>query len=71
ITVTAGAELSKFALGPVLEPVLVLGITIGGCFAGYEVIRRVPLLRPLFGLPYKPGGARLGDERRGLGAAPT
>ena len=51
ITVVAGAELSKFSLGPVVEPVLVLGMTIGGCYVGYEVIRRVPLIRPLFGLP--------------------
>jgi glucan biosynthesis protein C len=58
ITVVAGYQLSKFELGPVLEPLLVLGITIGGCLVLYEyVIRRVPLLRPLFGLPYreKPG----------------
>ncbi len=56
ITVVAGAELAKFELGPIIEPLLVLGITIGGCLVLYEyVIRRVPLLRPLFGLPYKKG----------------
>ena len=54
ITVVAGFQLSKFELGPVLEPLLVLGITIGGCLVLYEyVIRRVRLLRPLFGLPYR------------------
>lgn len=54
ITVVAGYELSKFELGPVLEPLLVFGITVGGCLALYEyVIRRVPVLRPLFGLPYR------------------
>ena len=54
ITVVAGYELSRFALGPVVEPLLVLGVTIGGCLFLYEyVIRRVPLLRPLFGLPYR------------------
>ena len=53
ITVVVGYELSKFALGPVVEPALVLLATIGGCLVIYEyVIRRVPLLRPLFGLPY-------------------
>lgn len=54
ITVVAGYELSRYSLGPVLEPLLVLGITVGGCLILYEyVIRRVPLLRPLFGLPYR------------------
>ena len=54
ITVVAGYELAKFELGPVVEPLLVLGITVGGCLVLYEyVIRRVPLLRPLFGLPYR------------------
>jgi hypothetical protein len=54
ITVVAGYELAKFELGPIVEPMLVLGITIGGCLVLYEyVIRRVPPLRPLFGLPYR------------------
>ncbi len=71
ITVVAGYELSRFELGPVIEPLLVLGITIGGCLILYEyVIRRVPLLRPLFGLPYRERsvvtGAGRADERPGL-----
>src|SRR3546814_20711627 len=38
-------------LGPVLEPALVLGGTVGGCLLLHElVIRRTSLLRPLFGL---------------------
>ena len=54
ITVVVGYELSKLALGPVVEPILVLGATIGGCLLLYEyVIRRVPPLRPLFGLTYR------------------
>ena len=52
ITVWAGYTLSQYALGPVVEPLLVLASTVIGCAVGYEfVIRRVPLLRPLFGLP--------------------
>ncbi len=55
ITVVAGYQLSKLALGPVIEPILVLGVTIGGCLALHEfVIRRTPILRPLFGLSYRP-----------------
>ena len=53
ITVVAGYQLSKLALGPVIEPLLVLGITIGGCYVLYEyAIRRVAVLRPLFGVSY-------------------
>ena len=59
ITVTAGYQLSQLELGPVIEPILVLGITILGCLVLYEfVIRRIPLLRPLFGLPYRAGKPR-------------
>ena len=43
--------LSPMRLGPVLEPALVLGGTVIGCLVLHEcLIRRVPLLRPLFGL---------------------
>lgn len=42
-------------LGPVLEPALVLLGTVFGCLLLHEfVIRRVPLLRPLFGLKRQP-----------------
>lgn len=53
IIVVAGFNLSGLALGPVFEPLLVLGATIGGCYVLYEfVIRRVRILRPLFGVDY-------------------
>ena len=52
LTVILGGELARFQLGPVLEPALVLGGTVLGCVVLYEaVIRRVPWLRPLFGMP--------------------
>lgn len=51
IIVIAGFTLSKLALGPVLEPALVIGVTVLGCLLLHEfVIRRTPWLRPLFGL---------------------
>lgn len=51
ITVVAGFYLAGLALGPVWEPVLVIAITIAGCFLLHEyLIRRSNLLRPLFGL---------------------
>ena len=51
ITVVLGYQLARMSLGPVIEPLLVLAGTIGGCYALHEfVIRRTRLLRPLFGL---------------------
>ncbi|MDJ0652644.1 MAG: acyltransferase family protein [Xanthomonadales bacterium] len=55
LTIVAGYHLSKLALGPVIEPLLVLLATFGGCYLLHEfVIRRVALLRPLFGLSFRP-----------------
>lgn len=51
--------LGALQLGPWLEPLLVLAGTIGGCFLLHEyLIRRSPLLRPLFGLPARSGARR-------------
>jgi len=45
------ALLAPFALGPVLEPTLLIALTIAGCWALTDgVIRRFNWLRPLFGL---------------------
>lgn len=41
-----------------IQFVLILFITIVGCFATYEVIRRIKWLRPLFGLPAKENSTR-------------
>lgn len=54
-TVAAGYGLATLSLGPVFEPVLVVAATVAGCLLVTEfVVRRVDLLRPLFGL--KPAG---------------
>jgi hypothetical protein len=37
-------------LGAVLEPIVIIVATFSGCLLSYEIVRRVPLLRPLFGL---------------------
>ncbi|MBY6204134.1 acyltransferase family protein [Halomonas denitrificans] len=56
LTVLIGAGLTPYALGPVVEPLLVVGGTVLGCLVLHEyVVRRVRWLRPLFGL--KPIGA--------------
>lgn len=58
IIIAVGYPLSRLSLGPVAEPMLVLLVTIGGCLLIHEfVIRRTPLLRPLFGLSYRPVAA--------------
>ena len=36
-----------------IEAMAIVGATILGCVLGYEVIRRVAVLRPLFGLPLR------------------
>ena len=60
LTVAAAYWLIPYDLGPVAEPLLVLAATIGGCAVLHElVIRRTPLLRPLFGLPARPRAGRV------------
>lgn len=54
IIIVAFSQLSKFKLGPVVEPLLVIILTVGGCALGFELVRRVGVLRPLFGLKAKP-----------------
>ena len=39
-------------IAPSIKLVLVSIFTFAGCYAGYEIIRRVNILRPLFGLKY-------------------
>ncbi|WP_058835952.1 acyltransferase family protein [Luteimonas abyssi] len=53
ITILAAYWLIPLALGPVWEPLLVIALTVVGCALGYEVIRRVAWLRPLFGVPMR------------------
>jgi surface polysaccharide O-acyltransferase-like enzyme len=48
--VSIGFLLTPMQLGPVREPLLVIVGTIGGCLLVHEIVRRIPLLRPLFGL---------------------
>ncbi len=51
LIVWAGFHLSPLALGPIVEPALLIATTVLGCLLLHEfVIRRSQLLRPLFGL---------------------
>jgi hypothetical protein len=55
IIVVVAHWLKGLALPAAAEASLVIGATVAGCYLAYEVARRVPLLRPLFGVtPPKP-----------------
>jgi glucan biosynthesis protein C len=55
VIVVAGHHLARAGLPQGLEAALLIGLTVAACGATYEVVRRVPLLRPLFGLkPERP-----------------
>ncbi|WP_341908860.1 acyltransferase family protein [Ferrovibrio terrae] len=50
IIVVLGHRISGLGLSAATEAALLVGATVAGCWAGYEVVRRVGWLRPLFGL---------------------
>lgn len=50
IIVMLGHRISGLGLSAGTEAALLVGATVAGCWAGYEVVRRVGWLRPLFGL---------------------
>lgn len=55
LIIVAITLIAPLALGPVIEPVLLVALTIGGCWLLNDaLIRRVNVLRPLFGLKLKP-----------------
>nr|WP_232207629.1 acyltransferase family protein [Pseudoxanthomonas sp. J35] len=58
VIVVAAHNLQPLGLAPAVEGPLLVLLTFAACFGAYEVIRRVPPLRPLFGL--KPGAERAG-----------
>lgn len=45
--------LSPFKLGPILEPVIIIGLVTFGCVTLYELIKRVPVLPIFFGITQK------------------
>jgi hypothetical protein len=59
IIVAAGYHLAKLALPWPVEFAALTAATIGGCAAGYEVFRRVPVLRFALGIDRKKPGERL------------
>ena len=63
VIVVVAHTLKPAHLYPPVEALLLVLVTAAGCFLGYEVIRRVRPLQPLFGLPQSPA-ARGGDSAR-------
>lgn len=53
IIVVTGYYLPGLGLPLGVEALVLVAVTFGGAFLGYEVIRRVPPLRPLFGLRWR------------------
>lgn len=54
VIVVLAHHLKPLALTPAIEGPLLVVATFGLCLLGFEAIRRVPVLRPLFGLSYRP-----------------
>jgi hypothetical protein len=50
ITVVAGYALSGLGLNVWVEFALLVAVTAGGCAIGFEIVRRIPFLRPVMGL---------------------
>ncbi|REL30853.1 acyltransferase family protein [Thalassotalea euphylliae] len=50
IILVAGFYLTQLNLGIAVESSLLVLVTITGCFVGYELVKRVDILRPCFGL---------------------
>ncbi|MCW4455151.1 acyltransferase family protein [Flavobacterium sp. MXW15] len=53
LIVVVAHHLKPLAIPPLLEGPLLVLLTFGLCFALYEAIRRIPVLRPLFGLKWR------------------
>jgi glucan biosynthesis protein C len=53
VIVVAGYHLARMGMNQALEASIMITITFGACLLTYEVVRRVAVLRPLFGLKYR------------------
>jgi len=58
IIIGAAAVLRPLLLPAAVEAAVIVLVTVVGCLATYEIARRVPLLRPFFGLKPKRGRVR-------------
>ncbi len=67
VIVVLAHNAQSLRLPPLLEGPLLVALTFAACFAGYELIRRVPLLRPLFGLKWKASNAQTASQAQPAG----
>ena len=58
ITVSAGYALRQAGLDVWTEFFILVAVTGGGCVLGFEIVRRIPLLRPVMGLKWSPDPVR-------------
>lgn len=56
VIIVAAHALQPVRLAPLLEGVVLILITTAVCFLGYDALRRIAMLRPLFGLTVLPAG---------------
>jgi hypothetical protein len=54
VIVVAAYNLQPLRIGPLWEGLLLVTLTFAACFGGYEIVRRIRWLRPLFGLKMEP-----------------
>jgi glucan biosynthesis protein C len=59
IIVVAGHALKRFGLSAPIEGLALVVITAAGCWLGYDIVRRIGILRPLFGLAWRRAAAPL------------
>lgn len=56
--VVAGHYLDQLGWPVWIEAPVLIAVTAGSCWAGYEIVRRIGFLRPLFGLKLDPRAAK-------------
>jgi peptidoglycan/LPS O-acetylase OafA/YrhL len=61
VIVVAAYNLKPFGIAPLPEGLLLAALTFAACFGGYEIIRRVGWLRPLFGLGRRAPAREVGN----------
>ena len=62
VIVVAAHHLARLGLPQGLEALILIVATFAACFATYEVVRRIGVLRPLFGLKPEPARGGIGNR---------
>ena len=67
VIVVLAHNLKPLRIGPALEGPLLIAATFALCLLGYDIIRRIGWLRPLFGLRREPATRQVPDARPAAG----